>query len=338
MLKKSLQLIFLYAIFSCCIQQAMAIKNRQIEMIPAGSIIDAQLTYAPNVPPPINRVVPVVLRVNLTAEMKDVTIAPSQVYRSWVFNGHIPGPFIRARQLDTLEVHFTNKDKNNEHSIDFHAVSGPGGGSSILTAKPGETKVARFKLITPGLFMYHCATSSVPMHLGNGMFGAILVEPLSMAKADKEYYVVQNEFYTKETAGVDKNKLSEFSYENALNAKPQYITFNGQVGALQGKNAITAKTDELVRIYFINAGLNYISSFHVIGAIFDSVFKDGALTDLPLHGVQTTLVPAGGTSIVEFSPKAPGDYTLVDHALLHIDKGAIGTLTATGPLSARMGV
>ena len=296
----------------------------------------AQLTYAPNVPPPITRRTPALVRVNLVTQEVDGDVMPGldepTRYHFWTFNGHVPGPFIRVRVGDTIEVHLTNPATNGmAHDIDLHAVSGPGGGAAVTLAQPGETKVARFKMRFPGLFAYHCAAPPVTDHIANGMYGLILVEPAEgMPKADKEFYVMQGELYTKEEFGFEG--MTHYDSDKAADEKPTYIVFNGKWGSLNDDNALQAKTGERVRIYFGNGGPNKTSSFHVIGALFEKLYREGGgLPDHPEINVQTTSVPPGSGSIVEFTPVVPGNYTLVDHAIFRIQKGASGTLHVTGP-------
>lgn len=294
----------------------------------------AETAFAPNVPPPITRKEPALLSVTLeTSEVEGDLMAgvekPTR-YKFWTFDGNVPGPFLRVRVGDTLEVHLKNpKTSIMIHNVDFHAVTGPGGGAPLTLTAPGVESVARFKMLHPGLFTYHCAAPPVTQHIANGMYGLIFVEPEGgLPPVDREFYVMQGEFYTKGDFGAEG--LQEFSAEKGEYEHPTYIVFNGHVGALQDAGSLKAKVGEKVRIFFGNGGPNLVSSFHVIGAIFDNVYREGSVSD-PIHHVQTTLVPPGGGSIVEFTLSVPGNYTLVDHAIFRIQKGAIGTLQATGP-------
>ena len=291
---------------------------------------EATLTFAPQVPPPITRRTPAIVRVHLDSGVSVAELTAGVTYHFWTFNGHVPGSFIRARVGDTLEVHLTNSDESGmPHNIDLHAVTGPGGGAKVTTVVQGEERVAWFKLLHPGLFVYHCAAPPVMDHIANGMYGLILVEPKGgLPKVDHEFYVMQSEFYAKEPA--EGATSLEFSHENGLIEHPQFVVFNGKVGSLIGDGALTAKTGERVRIYFGNAGPNLISSFHVIGEIFDNLYREADLVSPPAHSVQTTLVPAGGATVVEFGVEVPGDYTLVDHAIFRIEQGAVGFLKVEG--------
>ncbi len=316
----------------------------------------AQLTFAPNVPPPITRKEPAVVKVYLTAGYKTAAIAPNLRYVFWTFNGQTPGPFIRARQGDTLKVVFSSTDNRGmSHNADFHAVMGPGGGAPLLNANLGQVKLASFKLLHPGLFVYHCAQPPMPDHIANGMYGLILVEPAGgLPKVDREFYVMQSEFYTtkppagsaaimdsaRET-GLMEQPATEppagspailgYSREAALMEQPTFVVFNGRVGALTGDKALRVKTGERVRIYFGDIGPNLASSFHVIGSIFETLYREGDLVDPPAHDVSVTLVPSGGTAVVEMTFDVPGDYTLMDHSAFRTEKGAVGTIKAEGP-------
>ena len=304
-----------------------AMAKGQGKLLP---VEEAKLTFAPEVPPPITRRYPAVVKVHLDGGMKEMEITQGVKYKFWTFNDHTPGPFVRARVGDTLELHMTNSDASGmPHNVDFHAVTGPGGGAKVSTVVQGEERVAWFKLLTPGLFIYHCAAPPVMDHIANGMYGLILVEPAKgLPKVDHEYYVFQSEFYTKDAA--DDATSLDYSHEHGLMAHPKFVVFNGRAGSLVGDNAIKAKTGDKVRIFFGNGGPNLISSFHVIGEIFDNVYREADLISPPAHGVQTTLVPAGGATVVDFTTEVPGDYTLVDHAIFRIEQGAVGFLHVDG--------
>ena len=290
----------------------------------------AKPAFAPEVPPPITRRTPAIVEVHLDSAVHVMDLGPNVKYKFWTINGHVPGPFLRAREGDTLEVHVTNHDESGmPHNVDLHAVTGPGGGAPITTIVQGEEKVAWFKLLHPGLFIYHCAAPPVMDHIANGMYGLILVEPKKgLPKVDREFYVLQSEVYTKEPA--EGQEVLDFSHEEGLKEHPRFVVFNGRAGALTGDGVLKAKTGETIRIYFGNAGPNLISSFHVIGEIFDKVYREGDLVSPPGRSIQTTLVPAGGATVVEFALEVPGSYTLVDHAIFRVEKGALGFLQAEG--------
>ncbi|MCC6763810.1 MAG: nitrite reductase, copper-containing [Deltaproteobacteria bacterium] len=291
--------------------------------------VPAPVAYAPNVPPPLKGGAPQTLVVNIETKMTTITLAPGVSYEAWTFGDGVPGPFIRARVGDTLEMHLTNNDASGMmHNIDLHAVTGPGGGAAVTLAMQGEEKVATFRLMHAGLFVYHCATPPVPTHIANGMYGLILVEPRGgLRRVDREFYVMQSEFYTDPPSG----GVAVYSPTDGAAEHPRYVVFNGAVGSLTGAGALTAATGERVRIYFGNAGPNLISSFHVIGEVFDKVYREGDLLSRPGRSIQTTLVPAGGAAMVEFDVEVPGTYVLVDHAIYRTGKGGVGHLVVTGP-------
>jgi nitrite reductase (NO-forming) len=292
--------------------------------------VQAELVAPPGVPEPLHRG-PAHVVVDLAVEEKTVEIAPDVDYRVWTFNGSVPGPMIRVRVGDQVEVRLDNPSSNQvEHNIDLHAVNGPGGGAGATSVAPGESSGFFFEAKAPGLYVYHCAAGIVADHVANGMFGAILVEPeTGMEEVDHEYYIGQGEFYTTGETGEEGEQ--EMDAEKLLAEEPPYVVFNGHTAALQEGGALTAETGETVRLFVANGGPNYVSSFHVIGEIFDTTYNLGSLDKLVAQkNVQTTLVPPGGSAIVEFKVDVPGDYRLVDHALSRVSKGALGILRVTG--------
>ncbi len=295
----------------------------------SADTIKATLSTAPNVPPPITRTKPATVVVEMEAKEYVGTIAEGKQYKFWSFNGTVPGPMIRVRVGDTVQIHLTNsKDNSESHNIDFHAVNGPGGGAAKLNTEPGEKTGLSFKAINPGLYVYHCATASpsIPAHIANGMYGMILVEPEGgLPPVDKEFYVLQSDFYTKE----GKDGILEFDHKKGSAEHPTYVVYNGMAGSLV-KNPLTAKVGDKIRIFFGNAGPNLVASWHIIGEIFDKVWSEGSLTTPPMENVQTTLVPAAGSSIAEFVVEVPGTYISVDHSIFRIEKGALGLLKVEG--------
>ena len=290
---------------------------------------EAVLTDAPDVPPPITRKHPtkVIVHLEVTEVVKKMTDGVD--YTFWTFGGSVPGKFIRVREGDLVEFHLANHpDSKMPHNIDLHAVTGPGGGAASSFTAPGHETTFSFTALNPGLYVYHCATAPVGMHIANGMYGLILVEPTEgMPTVDKEFYIMQGEFYTKGKHG--DAGLQPFDMEKAYDERADYVVFNGSVGALSGDNAITAEVGDTVRLYVGNGGPNLVSSFHVIGEIFDRVFVEGGTA--ANENVQTTLVPAGGSSICEFKLDVPGTFILVDHSIFRaFNKGAIGMLKAEG--------
>jgi len=256
-------------------------------------------------------------------------ISDSTEYTFWTFGGHVPGKFIRVRQGDLVDFTLHNMpDSKLSHNIDLHAVTGPGGGADATATAPGQSSHFQFRALNPGLFVYHCATGPVGMHIANGMYGLILVEPQSgMAKVDKEYYIMQGDFYTK--GKFEAPGLQDFDMDKAIAEHPDYVLFNGQVRSTTGKNALTANVGETVRLYVGNGGPNLVSSFHVIGEIFNKVYMESG-SEIS-RNVQTTLIPAGGSTMVEMKMEVPGVYNLVDHAIFRaFNKGALAQIKVSG--------
>lgn len=297
---------------------------------PQGEPIKAILTAPPNVPPPTGRSTPAKVIVELDVIEKEMEISEGVTYTFWTFGGTVPGSFIRVRQGDTVEFHLRNMpDSKMPHNIDLHGVTGPGGGAASSFTAPGHHSRFTFKALNAGLYVYHCATAPVGMHVANGMYGLILVEPPEgLPKVDREYYVMQGDFYTR---GKYREKgYQPFDMEKAIDEHPTYVLFNGMEGSMTGDRALTAKTGETVRLYVGNGGPNLVSSFHVIGEIFDKVWFEGGTRYQ--ENVQTTLIPAGGSAIAEFRMEVPGTYILVDHSIFRaFNKGALAMLRAEGP-------
>ena len=292
-------------------------------------VIDAIVTHAPEVPPPTDRDHPAKVRVKMETVEKTMTMEDGVEYHYWTFNGDVPGQMIRVREGDTVEVEFSNNPSSTvPHNVDFHAATGQGGGAEASFTAPGHTSTFSFKALQAGLYIYHCAVAPVGMHIANGMYGLILVEPKEgLPKVDKEFYIVQGDFYTKGKKGAQG--LQPFDMDKAIAEQPEYVVFNGHVGAIAGDNALKAKAGETVRMYVGNGGPNLVSSFHVIGEIFDKVYVEGG--KLINENVQSTLIPAGGAAIIEFKADIPGSYTVVDHSLFRaFNKGALGQLKVEG--------
>ncbi|MBK9208115.1 MAG: nitrite reductase, copper-containing [Anaerolineales bacterium] len=314
--------------------------------LPAGAYGDAVVTDAPqepasdgvdivhdpaDLPAPLEIREPTTVRIDLEALEVVGQLSDGTTYTYWTFNGAVPGPFFRVRIGDTIEVHMTNNTTSvMNHSVDFHAVTGPGGGAVMTQTKPGEESVFTAKALNVGLFVYHCATPMVADHISNGMYGLILVEPEGgLPPVDREFYVMQGELYTTGEFGEQGHQMSDTT--KLLDEEPEYFVFNGAVGSLTTQKPLKANVGETVRIFFGVGGPNFTSSFHVIGEIFDRVFDQASLTGAPLTDVQTTLVPPGGATMVEFSLEVPGNYILVDHALSRLQRGLAGYLIVEGP-------
>ena len=303
--------------------------------IPATDIVAegeqemAELTSPPYVPKPVGTRPAKKLKVDLEIIEQEGEIMDGTKYLFWTFGGTVPGSFIRTRVGDEVEFTLKNHQDNKlPHNIDLHAVTGPGGGAAASLVAPGQQRTFSFKCLNPGLYVYHCAQAPVPLHIANGMYGLILVEPEGgLPPVDKEYDVMQGDFYTDGAYGAGGTQA--FNQEKALKETPDYIVFNGKVGSLTQDGALTANPGETVRLFVGNGGPNMVSSFHVIGEIFDRVHVEGG--SLLNENVQTTLIPAGGAAIVEFKVDVPGSYVLVDHSIFRaFNKGALGLLVANG--------
>lgn len=304
-------------------------KSQNTAAIKVSGQMEAELTAPPFVPKPVGNRQAMKLIVNMEIIEKEGEMADGVKYIYWTYGGSVPGSFIRTRVGDEVEFHLKNHPDNKlPHNIDLHAVTGPGGGATSSFVAPGHEVVFSFKVLNQGLYVYHCATAPVGMHIANGMYGLILVEPEGgLPPVDKEYYIMQGDFYTKGKNG--EQGLQAFDMQKGIDEHPEYVLFNGKVGALTGDNAITAKVGETVRLYVGNGGPNLVSSFHVIGEIFDKVYIEGG--NMINENVQTTLIPAGGSAIVDFKVEVPGTMILVDHALFRtFNKGALGMLKVTG--------
>ena len=286
-------------------------------------------TLAPAVPSPIMRKEQRRLIVNWEIKETQAEIAAGVIYDDyWGFEGKVPGPLLRVREGDLIEVHLTNNIKSGRsHNIDFHFVSGPGGGASALNVAPGQTAVLEARAMAPGLYMFHCASPDIPSHIANGMYGFVLVEPAEgLPAVGREFYIVQSEIY----AHNGEKGHQAFDIERGEHGDAQYVVFNGAVGSMLNDKAPHIGLNQVVRMYVGNAGPNFISSFHVIGQIFDNVYREGDLISPPAHGLQTTLVPAGGSTVVEFTPRVPGTFIVVDHAIFRMHRGAVASLLVDG--------
>lgn len=295
----------------------------------AASAISDVVRAANDLPPPIARRNPETVRVNLDTTEVTGQLDDGTTYHYWTFNGKVPGPFVRVRVGDTVEVTLKNAaDSAMMHNVDFHAVTGPGGGAVATMAAPGESKGFTFKALAPGLYVYHCATPMVAQHIANGMYGLILVEPAEgLPKVDREFYVMQGEIYTEQPFGT-KGEITE-SVDKLLAETPEYYVFNGAADAL-AKHPLKARTGETVRIFFGVGGPNKTSSFHVIGEIFDRAYPLASVTSAPMTDVQTITVPPGGAAVTEFKLDVPGKFVLVDHALSRMERGLKGLLVVDG--------
>jgi nitrite reductase (NO-forming) len=315
--------------FSCKTNSGNSTTENNIDTVLTGTVT-AELTYAPNVPKPLTYTSPKKVIVQLETIEKVMPISDSSEYTFWTFGGHVPGEFIRVRQGVLVDFTLKNAPESKmTHSIDLHAVIGPGGGADATSTAPGQSTHFQFRALHPGLFVYHCATGPVPLHIANGMYGLILVEPQGgLPKVDREYYLMQGDFYTK--GKYDAPGLQDFDETKALAENPDYVLFNGRVRSTTGPNALQAKVGETVRLYVGNGGPNLVSSFHAIGQIFTKVYMEGGTQTN--DDVQTTLIPSGGATIVEMKMQVPEVINLVDHSIFRaFNKGAIAQIKVTGP-------
>ncbi|WP_313069821.1 copper-containing nitrite reductase [Melaminivora sp.] len=315
------------------------LSGAQLYTAPASRPADAAaLSIAMDpaaVPAPIGNRPPQLLKYRMETVELNGKLDNGTSFTYWTFDRKVPGPMLRARVGDSVELTLANaRDSKMIHSIDLHSVTGGHGGGEHTQVAPGQEKTITFKALKPGLYVYHCATPLVPQHIAAGMYGLILVEPEEgLAKVDREYYVMQGDMYTTRPHGAKTHQ--EADLDKMAAELPDYYVFNGAVGSLTKEHKLTAKVGETVRIYFGVGGPNKISSFHVIGEIFDKVYSEGSISSVK-KDVQTTLVAPGGATIVEFKVDYPGQYTLVDHALSRAGKGAVGILEVTGEKDANI--
>jgi len=320
------------AVFALSPANAHQAQHQHAAAAAAPAAIADVVRDAADLPSPLARRGPQTVKVNLETVEVTGQLADGSTYHYWTFNKKIPGPMVRVRVGDTVEVTMKNAaDSVMAHNVDFHAVTGPGGGAVATVAAPGESKGFTFKALSPGLFVYHCATPMVAQHIANGMYGMILVEPeAGLPKVDHEFYVMQGEIYTEQAFGTE-GELSE-SLDKLLDEKPEFYVFNGAADALV-KKPLHAKVGETVRIFFGVGGPNKTSSFHVIGEVFDRAYPLASLTSAPMTDVQTITVPPGGAAMTEFKVDFPGRYVLVDHALSRMERGLKGILIVDGQKS-----
>lgn len=248
-------------------------------------------------------------------------VAPGVVYDAWTFDSIVPGPTIRLRVGDTVDFTLVN-GAPMPHSMDFHAAEiAPN--RAYRNVMPGDSIQFRFVARVPGAFMYHCGTAPVAAHISNGMYGALLVDPRTPRPPAQEYVLVQSEFYMGKPTGPDS--LRSMDWEKVLNASPDYVVFNG-VSSRYATHPIPVGVGRPIRIFVVNAGPNRMSSFHVVGAIFDRVLADGF--GRPFEGMQTWNVPVGGGAIFELRLAEDGLYPFVTHAFADATKGAVGVFQA----------
>jgi len=261
-------------------------------------------------------------KIRFEVSHKTIDIAPGVKYAAWTFDGVVPGPALHIRQGDTVAFTLVNRT-NMPHSMDFHAAEiAPS--KYYVNVLPGDSLHYRFVARVPGAFMYHCGTAPAAMHIANGMYGALIVDPVAPRPRAKEFVLVQSEFYLSPKG--DASGAKSLDWGKVLGLVPDHIVFNGRADQY-ATHPLDVSPNQLLRLYVVNAGPNRISSFHVVGGIFERVFQDGSQAN-PLIGVQTVNVPVGGGSIFELRLREPGDYPFVTHAFADATKGAVGVLRA----------
>ena len=261
--------------------------------------------------------------------LKDVTIeiAPGVKYQAWGFEGGVPGPVVHARQGQLIEMTLTNGGAI-PHSIDFHAARiAPN--EAFVDVMPGKSFTFRFKAADPGVFMYHCGTKPVLAHIANGMYGAIVVDPVpALPKVEREYVLVAGEWYLSND-GIEKPAQLDMAKARAI--MPDWTAFNGYAGQYVA-HPLTADPGDTVRFYVVDAGPSLTTAFHVVGTVFDTVYPNGDMRlDHTMKGVQTVDVPAGGGGVFEVKIDEPGLYPFVSHAFAHVDLGQVGLLKVGNP-------
>lgn len=261
------------------------------------------------------------VRVHLVAEDREVTIANGVRMRAWTYNGSIPAPTIRARVGDTVEIRFTNRG-TMAHSVDFHAARADWK-TAFRSINPGESLTFTFKPRYAGAFVYHCGTPPVLLHMGAGMYGALIVDPAQPLPPAREFVLVHSEFFVS-----GEGSVRQPDYQKMLRAQADYSAFNGR--AFRYRDApLRVKRGERVRIYLVNAGPRRPCAFHVIGMQLDTVYP-AAPPAGALQGVQTYSVPPGGGAVFELLMDLPGHFPFVNHDVGHGDQGAFGLIEVEG--------
>ncbi len=307
---------------------------------------EIHMTWAPEVPPPAQRSDQRTWQIHLESIEGICPLDPANgIYTEmWGFRmaGETsvlcgsPGPVLRGRVGDFVTISMTNlSSSRHPHNIDFHAVTGQGGGAEGLTAVPGQTRTISARLMYPGAFMYHCAYDDVPSHIAHGMYGIFIVDPETpLPPVDHEWAISQSEWYVSNPGQSDEG-VAPFNRQALIDENPRYFTFNGRTDALIGDNALRMEVGQRARIYFVNQGLNKVSSFHPIGSHWDVVYPESSThpANKVIRGSQSTLVVAGGGTVVELDGLHPSTLILVDHALSRaFYKGAVGQIVVEGEL------
>jgi nitrite reductase (NO-forming) len=316
---------------------AQAASAQAAPTLPAGAqaVTDQSLTPLPadtprvgqgQIAPPITRHEPALVKVDMAIKQVVGELANGVGYRYWTFGGTVPGPMIRVRQGDTVELTLTNPpDMPVAHSINVHAAIGPGGGAFQIA--PGQQNTFRFKAEHAGVWVYHCMTPPVGNHVANGMFGLVVVEPPEgLPPVDREFYVMQSEAYLQ--GDPTAPGLHDLAFDKLQHEQPDYVFYNGSVGSLTDERAMQANVGDQIRFFFGVGGPNLDSAFHIVGLAWDKVHPEGATEELT--NVQTTLVPPGGATMTELTLSVPGTYMMEDHHITRLEKGAFAHLQVQG--------
>jgi len=320
------------------------------ELIPVGDLSPAdgseeRMTYAPAVPAPTTRTDQRVVEFEMDVIEGECPIDPANDVSTLMWGFRIggddttcgsPGPILRARVGDLARITVNNlASSKNGHNIDFHSVTGQGGGAAATTVAPGESATINSRLLYPGAFMYHCAFGDVPKHIAHGMYGMFIVDPETpLPEVDHEWSIMQSEWFLSEPGSTG---VAEFDSERLLLEHPTYVTFNGRTDALTGDNALQMQVGERARFYMVNEGLNLASNFHPIGSHWDVVYPEAATHPINrvIRGSQSTLVVAGGATVTELIGQVPSTIILVDHALVRtFYKGCIAQVVISGEENA----
>ena len=335
--------------------QVSVVDHRSASVVPeltpvaelaAADADEVHMTYAPDVPPAISRTDQRIVEFSFDVVETEATVDPANEVSTMVWGFRIagddaapfiaPGPVMRARVGDLARITVNNLAQNSQpHNIDWHTITGQGGGAAATTVAPGESATINARILYSGAFMYHCAFGDVPQHISHGMYGMFIVDPDEpLPEVDVEWAIVQSEWYLTQPGS---DAAPELDRERLTLEHPTQVTFNGRTDALTGDNALPMEVGQRARIYMVNAGLNLTSNFHPIGSQWDVVYPEGATHGFNrvIRGSQTTLVPAGGGTVAEVMAYVPATILLVDHALVRtFYKGALGQIVVSGEPNA----
>jgi nitrite reductase (NO-forming) len=261
-----------------------------------------------------------VARVHLAIGDRLVSIAPGIRYRAWTFGTSAPGPVIHVREGQKVDVTLTNKAMM-AHSVDFHAAQ-VAPNTDFADVAPGGSKSFSFVASVPGVFMYHCGTAPAFMHIANGMYGAIVVEPKNLPAVQHQYVLVSSEWYldapgNAKPAGLDLTKAEQMT--------PDWVTFNGYAAQYK-THPLTSQPGQTVRFWVVDAGPSLNTEFHVVGAILRRAWINADLVDPPQHDIQTAVVPAGGGGVFDVTIPKAGIYPFVSHSFASVQLGEVGLL------------